>query len=142
MGEKTEQSTARRRVLVADDNTDAATSLGILLEIMGHEVRVVHDGLEAVEAAALFRPDVILLDLGMPQLTGYDACARIRAQPQNKSALIAALTGWTQEEHKRRSQEMGFDQYLIKPVELAALEKLLREYPANRGKDAPAEGNA
>ena len=106
----------------------------MLLEIMGHEVRVVHDGLEAIEAAALFRPDVILLDIGMPKLNGYEACRCIRAQPQNTSALIVALTGWTQEEKKRRSQEMGFDLYLIKPVELAVLEKLLLEYPVHREK--------
>ena len=79
MGEQ--QSATKLRVLVADDNSDAATSLGMLLEIMGHEVRVVHDGLEAIEAAALFRPDVILLDIGMPKLNGYEACRCIRAQP-------------------------------------------------------------
>ena len=139
MGEQ--QSATKLRVLVADDNSDAATSLGMLLEIIGHEVRVVNDGLEAVEAAALFQPDVILLDIGMPKLNGYEACLRIRAQPQNAGALIVALTGWTQEEKKRRSQEMGFDLYLIKPVELAVLEKLLLEYPLHRGKDTPANGN-
>jgi CheY-like chemotaxis protein len=135
-------STTKRRVLVADDNVDAASSLGMLLEIMGHEVRVVHNGLEAVTTAEGFRPDVILLDLSMPELNGYDACGRIRAQPQNRSALIVALTGWTLAENRQRSQEMGFDVYLIKPVELAALEKLLLEYPVNRGNNTPAEGGA
>jgi CheY-like chemotaxis protein len=137
-----QSSTTRRRVLVADDNADAATSLGMLLEIMGHEVRVVHNGLEAVTTAEGFRPDVILLDLSMPELNGYDACSRIRAQPQNKSALIVALTGWTREENRQRSQEMGFDVYLIKPVELAALEKLLLAYPVNCDNNATADGSA
>ena len=140
MGEK--QSKTKHRVLVADDNTDAASSLGMVLEIMGHEVCVVHNGLEAVTMAEGFRPDVILLDLSMPELNGYDACSRIRAQPHNKSALIVALTGWTLQEYRQRSQELGFDVYLIKPVELAALEKLLLEYPGHRDNDKPEEGNS
>lgn len=128
-----EQPLTKRRILVADDNIDAASSLGMLLEMMGHEVCIVHDGTEAVERAATFRPDIILLDLGMPQLNGYEACARIREQPSDKMTLIVALTGWTQEDKKQRSQQAGFDFHLIKPVELPALEKLLRDYPANRG---------
>ena len=121
-----------RRILVADDNSDAASSLGMLLEMMGHEVCIVHDGVEAVEKATTFGPDIILLDLGMPQLNGYEACSRIREQPSNKGTLIVALTGWTQDDKKQRSQQAGFDFHLIKPVELPALEKLLREHPANR----------
>jgi len=123
-----EQPLTRRRILVADDNIDAASSLGMLLEMMGHEVCIVHDGVEAVEKATTFRPDIILLDLGMPQLNGYEACARIREQPSNKRTLIVALTGWTQEDKKQRSQRAGFDLHLIKPVELPALEQLLRDY--------------
>src|SRR5258706_5127563 len=128
-----EHALTRRRILVADDNSDAASSLGMLLEMMGHEVCIVHDGVEAVAKASTFGPDIILLDLGMPQLNGYEACSRIRAQPSNKGTLIVALTGWTQDDKKQRSQQAGFDLHLIKPVELPALEKLLREYPANRG---------
>jgi CheY-like chemotaxis protein len=123
-----EQPLTRRRILVADDNIDAASSLGMLLEMMGHEVCIVHDGVEAVEKATTFRPDIILIDLGMPQLNGYEACARIREQPSNKRTLIVALTGWTQEDKKQRSQRAGFDLHLIKPVELPALEQLLRDY--------------
>ena len=128
-----EHALTRRRILVADDNSDAASSLGMLLEMMGHEVCIVHNGVEAVAKASTFGPDIILLDLGMPQLNGYEACARIRAQPSPKKTLIVALTGWTQDDKKQRSQQAGFDFHLIKPVELPALEKLLREYPANRG---------
>jgi CheY-like chemotaxis protein len=132
VSELTENPLTKRRILVADDNADAASSLGMLFEMMGHEVCVVHDGVKAVERAATFRPDIILLDIGMPQLNGYDACARIRQQPSSKGTLIVALTGWTQDDKKQRSQEVGFDFHLIKPVELPALEKLLRDYPANR----------
>jgi CheY-like chemotaxis protein len=127
-----EQPLIKRRILVADDNLDAASSLGMLLEMMGHQVCIVHDGVKAVERAATFHPDIILLDLGMPQLNGYEACARIREQPSNKKTLIVALTGWTQDDKKQRSQQAGFDFHLIKPVELPALEKLLRDYPPNR----------
>jgi len=89
-----EHPLTRRRILVADDNSDAASSLGMLLEMMGHEVCIVHNGVEAVEKATTFEPDIILLDLGMPQLNGYEACARIREQPSHKRTLIVALTGW------------------------------------------------
>ena len=88
------------------------------------------DGLEGVAAAAAYRPDMILLDIGMPKLNGYEACRRIREQPWGKGILIAALTGWGQEEDKRRSHEAGFDHHLIKPVEPAAIEKLLVELEA------------
>jgi CheY-like chemotaxis protein len=118
---------AQHRILVADDNADAANSLAMMLALMGHEVRTAHDGLEAVEAASAFQPDLILLDIGMPKMNGYDACRRIREQSWSKNAFIAALTGWGQEDDKRRSQEAGFNSHLIKPVEPAALEKLLTE---------------
>jgi signal transduction histidine kinase/ActR/RegA family two-component response regulator len=116
---------ARHRILVVDDNMDAAGSLAMMLKLMGNEVRTAHDGLNAVETAAGFRPDLILLDIGMPKLNGYDACRRIRAQPWGRSVTIVALTGWGQDEDKRRSEQAGFDGHLVKPVEPAALERLL-----------------
>jgi PAS domain S-box-containing protein len=116
---------AGRRILLADDNQDAADSLQLLLQMMGHEVRTAYDGLEAVAIAEEFRPDVILLDIGMPNLNGYDACRRIREAPWGKQAVILALTGWGQEEDKRRSLEAGFSGHLVKPVEPAELERLL-----------------
>jgi signal transduction histidine kinase/ActR/RegA family two-component response regulator len=121
------QLSSRRRILVVDDNEDAADSLAMMLQMMGNEVRTAHDGLEGVELAATFRPDLVLLDIGMPRLNGYDACRRIREQPWGKNVLLVALTGWGQEEDKRRSHEAGFDTHLVKPVEPEALEKLLQK---------------
>ncbi len=115
----------KRRILVAEDNQDTADSLAMLLRVAGHEVHAVHDGQEAVEAAQWFRPDVILLDIGMPKLNGYDACRLIREQPGGRNVVLVALTGWGQDEDRRRSQEAGFDEHLVKPVEPADLEKLL-----------------
>ncbi|HET6880459.1 MAG TPA: PAS domain S-box protein [Pirellulales bacterium] len=115
----------QHRILVVDDNVDAASSLAMMLKIMGNQVRMAHDGVEAIEAAEDFRPDVILLDIGMPRMNGYDACRRIREQSWGKSPFIVALTGWGQEEDKRRSHEAGFNSHLVKPVELAALQRLL-----------------
>jgi signal transduction histidine kinase len=114
-----------RRILVVDDNVDAAASLALLLEIMGHETRTAHDGLEALDAAAAFRPQAILLDIGMPNLNGYEVCRRLRAQPWGKGLLVVALTGWGQEEDLRHAREAGFDHHLVKPVEPAALQEIL-----------------
>src|SRR5262249_51380280 len=116
-----------RRFLVVDDNTDAASSLAKLLEITGNETYTAHDGLEAVEAAEEFRPDVVLLDIGLPKMNGYDACRRIREQPWGKGMLLVACTGWGQVDDRRKSQEVGFDHHLIKPVDYAILTKLLAE---------------
>ena len=113
------------RVLIADDNVDAALSLAEMLAVMGHEVVTVHDGLAAVESSGTFRPEVILLDIGMPRLNGYDAARRIREQVGGKNALLVALTGWGQEDDKRRAEEAGFDHHFTKPVAPDALEKLL-----------------
>ena len=84
---------------------------------MGNEIRTAHDGLEAVEAAEAFRPDVILLDIGLPKLNGYEACRRIREQPWGKDMVLVALTGWGQEEDRRRSEEAGFNHHMVKPVD-------------------------
>jgi PAS domain S-box-containing protein len=118
---------ARRRVLVVDDNIDAANSLAMMLKLVGNEVRLAYDGVEAVEAAAEYRPDVILLDIGMPTLNGYDACRRIREHPWGRKPFIVALTGWGQEEDKRRSRDAGFDSHVVKPVDLNALQQLLAD---------------
>ncbi len=122
--EKTTPS-SRRRVLVVDDNRDSAISLGMLLQLMGNEVRTAHDGLEAVRAAEVFRPDVVLLDIGLPKLNGYEAARRIREQPGGGDIVLIAVTGWGQEEDRRRSKEAGFNHHMVKPLEPAALEKLL-----------------
>jgi two-component system, chemotaxis family, CheB/CheR fusion protein len=113
------------RILVVDDNKDSANSLATLLKLRGHDARTAHDGLEAVEMAKKFRPDVVLLDVGMPKLNGYDACRSIRAQPWGAGMVLIALTGWGREADRSRSKEAGFNFHLVKPVDLADLEKLL-----------------
>ena len=116
---------SKRRILVADDNKDAASTLAMILKFLGNEVRTANDGLQAVELAEEFRPDVVLLDIGMPKLNGYEACRRMREQVWCKTTYIVALTGWGQDEDKRRSQEAGFHRHLVKPVDPAALKNLL-----------------
>jgi CheY-like chemotaxis protein len=96
-----------------------------MLSLQGHDTRTAHDGFEALDVAAAFRPEIVLLDIGMPKLNGYDAARRIRQEPWGREMVLVACTGWGQEEDRRRSQEAGFDTHLIKPVEPAALEKLL-----------------
>ncbi len=122
-------STARRRILVVDDNPDSATSLAMMLKLMGNDTQTAYDGLEALDVAAAFRPDVILLDIGMPKLNGYDAARRIRAQPWGKNMVLVALTGWSQEEDRRKSKDAGFDTHMVKPVDYAALMNLLASLP-------------
>jgi len=97
------------------------------LDLTGHKTHTAHDGLEAVEAAATFLPDVVLLDIGLPKLNGYDACRKIREQPSGKGIVLIALTGWGQDEDRRKSQAAGFDAHLVKPVDYDALMKLLAE---------------
>jgi PAS domain S-box-containing protein len=115
----------RRRVLIADDNRDAAVSLAMMLKLLGHEVATAHDGLEVVRIAGEFRPDIAFLDIGMPGLNGYEAAQRIREADGAAQPVLVALTGWGQEEDRRRSQAAGFDHHLVKPVSLAVLQRLL-----------------
>jgi CheY-like chemotaxis protein len=117
----------RRRILVVDDNADSADSLGQLLTLLGHEVRTAYDGETGVAVATAFRPDVVLMDIGMPRLNGYDAARRIREEPWGGRVVLVALTGWGQDEDRRRSQEAGFDRHLVKPVEPEAVEALLAD---------------
>jgi signal transduction histidine kinase len=104
------------RILVVDDNRDAADSLSVLLRFMGNEPRTAYDGIEAVAAAGEFQPDVVLLDIGLPRLNGYGAAQRIREQPWGKHMVLIALTGWGQEDDRKRSKEAGFDDHMVKPV--------------------------
>jgi len=119
------ESSTRHRILVVDDNVDAAESLAMLLAMMGNETLTAHDGLEALDLAPAFRPDVILLDIGMPKLNGYDVGRLIRQQAWGKDIVLVALTGWGQDEDKRRSLEAGLDFHLTKPVLPAAIEIIL-----------------
>jgi CheY-like chemotaxis protein len=123
--EKVTRQSPRQRVLVADDNRDSAESLSLLLELAGCEVFTVHDGLAAVEAAAARQPDAALLDIGMPQLNGYEVARRIRQQPGGERMLLVAITGWGQEDDKQRARDAGFDHHLTKPVDFVDLNRLL-----------------
>lgn len=116
---------ASYRILVVDDNRDAAESMRVLLKLMGAEVRAAFDGLEALEVAASFRPQAILLDIGMPKLHGYDVARRLRQEKGGREIVLVALTGWGREEDRRRAEEAGFDGHLIKPVQASALRELL-----------------
>lgn len=115
------------RILVADDNRDAAQSLAFMLEIEGHDVRTAHDGLEAVEIAENFRPQIVLLDIGMPRLDGYGAARELRGRAWGGSVCLVALTGWGQEQDRRRAQEAGFDRHLVKPVDPDLLNALIAQ---------------
>jgi PAS domain S-box-containing protein len=116
---------ARRRVLVVDDNRDAATSLGMLLRLLGADVHVVYNGADALEALGAYRPSVVLLDIGMPGMDGHEVARRIRERPESRELTLIALTGWGQEGDRRRSQLAGFDHHLTKPADLGALQALL-----------------
>jgi CheY-like chemotaxis protein len=118
-------ASSKYRILVVDDNKDVAVSLAMLLKIMGHDTRTAHDGIESVEAAAAFRPEVMLLDIGLPRLNGYDVCRRIREQSWGAGIVLIALTGWGNDEDKQRSKLAGFNYHMVKPVAPDALEKLL-----------------
>ncbi|MEX2308934.1 MAG: PAS domain S-box protein [Pirellulales bacterium] len=123
-------ATSKRRILVVDDNENAAQMLGMLLKALGNDVRMVFDGLSAIKLAAEFRPDVVLLDIGMPQIDGYETARLIRQEPWGSTLVLAALTGWGQEDDKRRTREAGFDHHFVKPVEPAVLQKFLADCKA------------
>jgi two-component system CheB/CheR fusion protein len=120
------------RVLIADDNEDAATMLGMYLELCGCEVAIAHDGRAAVELAERFRPKLAVIDLGMPHLNGFDCARELRRRPWCDDVLLVALTGWGQEQDRKRSREAGFDDHLVKPVEPDVISRLL-----NRRRGAP-----
>jgi PAS domain S-box-containing protein len=115
------------RILIVDDNRDGADLLALMLESMGNEVRVAYDGEQAVAAAAEFRSDVVLLDIGLPKLDGHEVCRRIRKQPGGKQIIMIAQTGWGQVEDRRRTREAGFDHHMVKPLDPHALRKLLAD---------------
>jgi CheY-like chemotaxis protein/two-component sensor histidine kinase len=124
---KTSEAPATARILVADDNLDSADSLSMMLEMLGHEVSSAHDGLEALETAKRSKPELIFMDLGMPRMSGYDAARLIRSAPECNGVVLVALTGWGQEEDRRRSLEAGFDHHIVKPIDFAIVEKLLED---------------
>jgi CheY-like chemotaxis protein len=130
------------RILVADDNADALESLATLLELGGHEVFSAANGELALEAAERHKPDVALLDIGMPKLDGYEVARRIRAQPWGRRMTLVALTGWGQESDRRRSGEAGFDSHLVKPLDLDKLTELLSRVAAGMSESADSRAGS
>jgi CheY-like chemotaxis protein len=114
-----------RRVLIVDDNEDAATSLAEFLGLEGHQTWIAHEGLQAIQIAKASELDIVLMDLGMPGLDGIETAKRIRALPGCERVRIAALTGWSQESDRVRSQEAGFDWHLVKPINTTFLSELI-----------------
>ena len=122
-----ESSTSKRRILVADDNRDVVESFQIMLRILGHEVQTALDGEEAIEKAEQFRPDVIVLDVGMPMLDGYETASRIRQRPWSRDVVLIAVTGWGNDKDKLKSAEAGFDVHLVKPVDATTILEALEQ---------------
>ena len=120
------------RILIVDDNRDGADSMSEMLKMLGNDTRTAYDGQQAVDLAAEYRPDVILLDIGLPKLNGYEACRLIREQPNDKDVVLIALTGWGQDADRRRAHEAGFDHHMVKPVDPQALMRKLAELDAGR----------
>ncbi|HEX4268065.1 MAG TPA: response regulator [Steroidobacteraceae bacterium] len=118
-------STAKRRLLVVDDNRDAAESMSMLLQMWGHEVAFAYDGPSALETAQQWRPEAVFLDIGLPGMDGYEVAARLRALPQAKGAVLIAITGYGQDDDRLRSRRAGIDHHLVKPVAPDALRDLI-----------------
>jgi CheY-like chemotaxis protein len=116
---------AGHRVLVVDDNEDFANSLALILRALDNEVRVAHDGATALELVQRWQPQIGFLDIGLPRINGYDLARRLRANAGTASMVLVAVTGWGQEEDRRRTEETGFDYHLIKPVRVEAIRDLL-----------------
>ena len=129
----TKQPATTHRILVVDDNEDSAQSLAMLLRITGNETFIAHDGQAALDAASKHHPDVVLLDIGLPALNGYEVARRIRSQPWGKEIVLIALTGWGQEDDRSASRGAGFDAHLVKPVNHEELTRLLAAIPSHAG---------
>lgn len=127
---KPSTDSTKRRILIADDNRDSADSLALLLGLHGNEVRTAYDGVETLDVASEFLPDVVLLDIGMPKLNGHEVAKRIREQPWGRSIALIAVTGWGQQEDRRRTSEVGFDHHLVKPIDPEALARMIAQLPA------------
>jgi CheY-like chemotaxis protein len=129
----TSSGASGRRILIVDDNRDAATSLGMLLELSGNQTELAFDGQSALDTAARFRPDIVLLDIGLPGINGYDVARRMRSEAWGKQVTLVAVTGWGQAEDRESSRAAGFDAHLVKPVDHAALMQLLETTGARGG---------
>jgi CheY-like chemotaxis protein len=121
-----------RRVLVVDDSVDGAQAMALLLKYDGHDARIAHNGQDAIAEARDFLPDVVFLDIGLPGMSGYEVARELRADPKLRDVVLIALTGWGTDEDRRRTREAGFDHHFVKPVDLDAVESVLRDLPARR----------
>jgi CheY-like chemotaxis protein len=121
------QGRSALRILIVDDNRDSATTLSTLLRQLGHQTLTAFDGEEAVSKARSFSPDVVLLDIGLPKLNGYEVCRWIRAQGSSRSIVIIAQTGWGQDETRQKTSDAGFDHHMVKPLDPSALVKILND---------------
>ncbi len=123
---QTDATTApRKRILVVDDHRDAAESLGIVLRLVGYDVKTAHDGQQALVVAEVYRPHLVLLDIGLPGMSGYEVARRLRLEPGAGPTKLVALSGYAREQDRQRALAAGFDDYLVKPVDFDALYKLL-----------------
>jgi PAS domain S-box-containing protein len=118
---------AARRILVVDDNRDSAVTLSMMLRLMGNEIHTAFDGAAALQAADQFRPDLIVLDIGLPKMNGYEVARHVRQQPWGRDMVLVALTGWGQEEDRRRSQQAGFNYHFVKPIDIDDLKRVLQD---------------
>lgn len=123
----------QQRILVVDDNRDAADTLGMLLKYLGADTHVVYDGPSGLDALRIYRPAVVFLDIGMPSMDGHEVARRIRQEPEFRHVMLIAMTGWGQEEDRRRSTEAGFDHHLVKPAKLEVLQTLLASPAVKQG---------
>ena len=127
------------RILVVDDNYDSADSMATLLSMSGNECIMAHDGRAAIKVAESFKPDAILLDIGLPVMDGYEVCRSIREQPWGSSITIIAMTGWGQSEDRQRSKDAGFSAHLVKPVDISKLGSLMASLPQNTPTIEPSQ---
>jgi len=124
-GAPSPQTAMRRKVLVVDDHRDAARILNLLIGALGHDVRTVTSGEQALMEMNAFQPEIVLLDIGLPKMDGYEVARRLRARPECREVKLVALTGWGQDEDRRRSRDAGFDLHLVKPVDSDTLQAVL-----------------
>ena len=117
----------RKRILVVDDHRDAARVLGLLLDSLGYDVETAHDGRQALDSMSAFHPEIVFLDIGLPQLDGYEVARRVRELPDLRGIKLVALTGWGHDQDKQRTREAGFDHHLVKPVAVKTLRDLLAQ---------------
>ena len=130
--ELTEEKSQHYRVLVVDDNKDCAKTMTWVMEMLGHTAQMALDGQSAIALAKSFRPDVVLLDIGLPEMNGYEICQAMRKESILHKTLFIALTGWGQKEHRERTKEAGFDYHLVKPVDIAMLKNIFLAFNYER----------